>query len=78
MYRALMQTKRPDQRRPLTPQDTEEHSFGCRHSNPDICKNNQTEGKCAFVRPDGLCLMPPRTWKAIFLELKADVEAGRS
>ena len=39
-----------DQRRPLSYLDTELQTVGCRISNPNNCKNNSTEGKCAFVR----------------------------
>ena len=44
-------------------------TLGCRHSNPNICKNNATPGKCAFVRDDGVCLTPPMSWKRIYQEL---------
>jgi hypothetical protein len=60
-----------DQRRPLSDLDTELQTVGCRASNPNHCKNNSTEKKCAFVREDGLCLLPPKSWKKIFAELKA-------
>jgi hypothetical protein len=59
-----------DQWRPLSAQDTESQTLGCRHSNPDICRNHSTPKKCAFVRDDGLCLLPPRSWKDIFHKLK--------
>jgi len=59
-----------DQWRPLTERDTELQTVGCRHSNPNICRNNATPGKCAFVRQDGICLLPPQSWKKIFTELK--------
>jgi hypothetical protein len=59
-----------DQWRPLTEHDTELQTLGCRHSNPDICKNNATPDKCAFVRDDGICLLPPQSWKNIFAKLK--------
>lgn len=55
-----------DQQRPLTEADTATQTLGCRHSNPDICRNNMTEGKCAFVRADNMCLIPPKTWPKIF------------
>lgn len=58
-----------NQRRPLGPQDSLQNTLGCRHSNPNICKNNATPGKCAFVREDGVCLMPPMSWKRIYQEL---------
>lgn len=73
---------KPDQRRPLCSRDTLLQTDGCRHSNPDICRNHSTEKKCAFVREDGLCVVPPRSWNAIFHALtqrpadtKADVNA---
>ena len=58
-----------DQRRPLNAIDTELQTLGCRHSNPDICKNNATPNKCAFVRDDNICLTVPRSWKRIYDEL---------
>lgn len=65
-----------DQRRRLSKFDTEFQTFGCRHSNPNICKNNQTEGKCAFVRNDNICVLVPRSWKAIFKQLKQAEEGA--
>jgi len=62
-----------DQRRPLSPTDSETQTIGCRHSHPDICRNHSIPGKCAFVRPDNLCLLPPRSWKRIYGELKQEV-----
>ena len=59
-----------DQRRPLSEFDTEFQTLGCRHSNPDICKNNSTEGKCAFVSKDYICRLVPRSWKKILDELE--------
>lgn len=61
-----------NQRRPLSELDTEFQTLGCRHSNPDICKNNVTEGKCAFVREDNMCLLVPGSWKRILRELKQE------
>jgi len=58
------------QKRPLSEFDSVEKTLGCRHSNPNICKNNSTPNKCAFVRMDQMCLLPPRSWKAIFKELE--------
>jgi len=58
-----------NQRRPLGPQDSLRQTLGCRHSNPNICKNNATPGKCAFVRDDGVCILPPMSWKRIYQEL---------
>jgi hypothetical protein len=58
-----------DQRRPLGPVDTLSRTLGCRHSNPDTCRNNATPNRCAFVRDDEICLMPPLSWKRIYREL---------
>jgi len=58
-----------NQRRPLGPLDSLQKTLGCRHSNPNICKNNATPGKCGFVRDDGVCIMPPMSWKRIYQEL---------
>jgi hypothetical protein len=55
---------------PLHPMDTEKQTFGCRHTNPDICANNSLPGKCAFVKPDKICLIPPTSWPKSFLVLK--------
>lgn len=57
---------RNDQNRPLEPGDSATRTSGCRHSNPDICRNNLTPEKCAFARKDNICLLPPRSWPHIF------------
>ena len=49
--------------------DTEEKTFGCRHTNPDICSNNSLTGICAFTSDDCICKRPPRSWKKLFEEL---------
>ena len=36
--------------------------YGCRHYNPNICKNNGMENICAFVKADNICKKPPRSW----------------
>ena len=58
-----------NQKRPLTHLDSTHQTLGCRHSNPDICKNHSTPNKCAFVREDGVCLLPPRSWAKIYSSL---------
>ena len=67
-----MPTNWKHQWRPLVDRDTEYQTVGCRHSTPDTCRNNATPGKCAFVRDDNICLLPPQTWKKIFAKLKAE------
>ena len=62
-----------NQRYPLSPEDTETITLGCRHSAPRICRNADTPGKCAFVRADRRCHMPPASWKKLFAELRAEV-----
>ena len=54
---------------PLHPQDTEVRTFGCRHTDPDICAKNQLATVCAFARDDGLCHAPPASWKKQFRRL---------
>jgi hypothetical protein len=55
---------------PLHPLDTEQQTFGCRHTNPDICSKNCMPKVCAFVRPDKICLAPPTSWPKQFKKLK--------
>ena len=61
-----------DQRRPLSDQDTLDQTLGCRLSKPEFCKNHSTLNKCAFVRDDNLCLLPPNSWKKIYLQLREE------
>ena len=49
--------------------DTEEQTYGCRYSNPDICKRNSIPKVCAFVRDDNMCLSPSSLWKKQFRKL---------
>lgn len=55
---------------PLNEADSESQTFGCRHTNPEICGSNRLEGVCAFVTGDSLCRKPPRSWKRIYATLK--------
>ncbi len=59
---------------PLLPEDTPEKTVGCRHTNATICKNNSMAGVCAFVRSDGFCTEPPRSWASQFVKLAARLE----
>jgi hypothetical protein len=54
---------------PLHPLDTAEQTFGCRHTNPIICGKHSVPDVCAFVREDGICLAPPRSWPKQFIKL---------
>ena len=53
----------------LMPGDSLLQTFGCRHSNPDICSNNGIPEKCAFCSKDKICKCPPKSWKKIYIEL---------
>ena len=64
---ALLQSKRLHA--PLRDGDTAQASRGCRHTNPDSCRNNEMAGVCAFVRPDGMCWAPPRSWPRQYQKL---------
>lgn len=56
---------------PLHILDTEEHTFGCRHTQPDICAKNCMPKKCAFVNANNICYAPPQSWRKQFRKLKA-------
>lgn len=56
---------------PLTAEDSEKQTDGCRHSNPDFCSNHSLSEICAFVRKDGMCFRPPMTWPKQFFALKS-------
>jgi hypothetical protein len=55
---------------PLKPNESTTQTDGCRHTNPDICANHSVPNICAFVRADGMCLRPPRTWPKQFKTLE--------
>jgi len=59
---------------PLNPEDNETQTKGCRHTNPDICGFNSMEGKCAFVRQDGICLSPSKAWKKQYSKLNGEAD----
>jgi len=48
---------------PLSNLDTDEQTYGCRHTNPDICANNSLPDICAFSSSDEICKRPSRKWK---------------
>jgi hypothetical protein len=55
---------------PLKPKDTANQTEGCRHTNPSICGSNSIPEVCAFVREDGMCLKPPKSWPKQFEHLR--------
>lgn len=54
---------------PLQSDDSEVQTYGCRHSNPDICKNMYVSGICAFASEDKICKRPSSAWKKQYLKL---------
>ena len=59
----------------LNSHDSEIQTLGCRHSNPDICRKNLLSDICAFVRNDGLCQSPPRSWAKQYRGLLSELES---
>jgi hypothetical protein len=57
---------------PLYPLDTDNETYGCRHSNPDICGKHSLKGVCAFVNEDKICYSPPRSWRKQYFLLISD------
>lgn len=62
---------------PLCEKDKENQTYGCRHTNSEICKNNGIVGICALVSDDRICKRPSRAWAKKYNELmeKATKEA---
>lgn len=50
--------------------DTETQTYGCRHSNPDICGSCYVNNVCAFSSKDSICKKPSIKWKKAYKELK--------
>ena len=55
---------------PLNELDSEVQTYGCRHTNPNICSRNCLEGVCAFVNADNICKKPSKAWKKQYKKLK--------
>lgn len=53
-------------------EDMELQTYGCRHSNPDICKSNSIPKICAFTSTDHICKKPSRAWKKQYIKLQSD------
>lgn len=58
---------------PLHSLDGELQTYGCRHSNPEICGSNGIEGKCAFVCDDCICKKPSKAWRKQYNKLKEKI-----
>lgn len=56
----------------LHPLDSECQTYGCRHSNPDICGACFITGICAFSSEDKVCRKPSAKWKKIYRTLKKE------
>jgi hypothetical protein len=56
--------------KPLQPGDTRTLTVGCRHNNPDHCMKNGLPKVCAFVRADGICQSPPKSWPKQYQKLR--------
>lgn len=54
---------------PLNPEDNEIQTYGCRQSNPDICKYNGMKDVCAFNSIDNICKHPSRSWAKQYRKL---------
>jgi len=46
----------------LKSQDSPYQTYGCRHTNPNVCSNYCMENICAFVKADKICKKPPKGW----------------
>jgi len=62
--------------KPLHCLDNKNQTYGCRHSNPDICSKHDMPGVCAFVKQDNICTRPPLSWGKIYKKLKEDKNAA--
>lgn len=63
---------------PLNELDAESRTYGCRHTNPEICKKNGLPDICAFVRQDCICKSPSRSWSKQFRILSSKEREGRN
>ena len=59
-----------DRNHRLYSEDALHQTFGCRHTNPIICKRNNLIEVCAFVRKDKICVEPPNSWKEQYKKLE--------
>ncbi len=57
---------------PLEPGDTREATVNCRRTHPDNCAKHYMASVCAFVRSDGMCTAPPRSWPKQFEKLSGE------
>ena len=53
------------QSEPLNKLDKLNETFGCRHSNWNLCKHAYTS-ECSFTRKDQMCFKPPKSWIKLY------------
>jgi len=58
----------------LHPLDKDVQTYGCRHSNPDICGKHSLEGICAYVNDNNICYAPPASWKKQYKKLSTELK----
>lgn len=54
----------------LNDDDNAKQTYGCRHTNPDICGSSYINNVCAFASEDKICKKPSAKWKKIYYLLK--------
>ena len=54
---------------PLNKGDSKETTYGCRHSDPDICGSCYMDGICAFSSNDKICKRPSKKWLKTYYKL---------
>ena len=52
--------------------DNAKQTYGCRHTNPDICGSSYINNVCAFASEDKICKKPSAKWKKIYYLLKRE------
>jgi hypothetical protein len=57
---------------PVNEGDTKDQTYGCRHTNPDICGSCNLDGVCAFVTSDHICRKPSAAWRKYFIKLSGE------
>lgn len=50
--------------------DNEKQTYGCRHTNPNICGSCYINNICAFSSEDKICKKPSVKWKKVYHTLK--------
>ena len=56
----------------LNDDDNAKQTYGCRHTNPDICGSSYINNVCAFASEDKICKKPSAKWKKIYYLLKRE------